>query len=82
MKTVRILNLYGEALDLNGDGKNISAFEKRVAEMGYEYETDTLGVGDDIDVSGYDIVFMTHGKPHNVSAISEHFIKYKDNIIN
>ena len=80
MRTVKILNLYGEALDLNGDGKNITAFEKRIAEMGYEYETTVLGVGDDIDVSEYDIVFMTHGKPHNVSAISEHFIKYKDNI--
>lgn len=80
MRTVKILNLYGEALDLNGDGKNITAFEKRIAEMGYEYETTVLGVGDEIDVSEYDIVFMTHGKPHNVSAISEHFTKYKDNI--
>ncbi|MBR3610317.1 MAG: hypothetical protein IKL57_02460 [Oscillospiraceae bacterium] len=82
MRKIKILNLYGEALDLNGDGKNVTAFEKRIAEMGYEYETTELGVGDDIDVSGYDIVFMTHGKPHNVSALSEHFIKYKDNIIN
>ena len=31
MRTVKILNLYGEALDLNGDGKNITAFEKRIA---------------------------------------------------
>ena len=81
MKKINILNLYGEALDLNGDGKNITAFEKRLSEMGYEYETKTLGVGDEIDLSDFDIVFMTHGKPHNVSAISEHFIKYKDNIL-
>ena len=80
MRKIKILNLYGEALDLNGDGKNVSAFEKRIAEMGYEYETDVLGVGDEIDLSGYDVVFMTHGKPHNVSAISEHFVKYKENI--
>ena len=82
MKKIKILNLYGEALDLNGDGKNITAFEKRLYEMGYEFETETIGVGDEIEISGYDIVFMTHGKPHNVSAISEHFIKYKDNILN
>lgn len=81
MRKIKILNLYGEALDLNGDGKNITAFEGRIKEMGYEYETDKIGVGDEIDLSQYDIVFMTHGKPHNVSAISEHFIKYKDNII-
>ncbi len=81
MKKIKILNLYGEALDLNGDGKNVTAFEKRIAEMGYEYETDEIGVGDEIDLSGYDIVFMTNGKPHNVSAISEHFVKYKENIL-
>ncbi len=75
------MNLYGEALDLNGDGKNVTAFEKRIAEMGYEYETDTVEVGEEIDLSGYDIVFMTHGKPHNISAISEHFCQYKDNVL-
>ena len=81
MRKIRILNLYGEALDLNGDGKNVTAFEKRIAEMGYEYETVSLGVDEEIDFSGYDVVFMTHGKPHNVSALSEHFAKYKENIM-
>ena len=58
MRKIKILNLYGEALDLNGDGKNITAFEKRLSEMGYEFETETLGVGDEIELSDYDIVFM------------------------
>ena len=77
MRKIKILNLYGEALDLNGDGKNVTAFEKRIAEMGYEYETTELGVGDEIDVSDYDVVFMTHGKPHNVSALSEHLLNIR-----
>ena len=47
MRKIRILNLYGEALDLNGDGKNVTAFEKRIAEMGYEYETVSLGVDEE-----------------------------------
>ena len=81
MKKIKILNLYGEALDLNGDGKNVTAFEKRIREMGYEAETETLGVGDKIDFSDYDIVFLTHGKPHNVSAISSDFIKYKEAVL-
>ncbi len=81
MKKIKILNLYGEALDLNGDGKNVTAFEKRIREMGYEAETETLGVGDKIDFSGYDIVFLTHGKPHNVSAISSDFIKHKEAVL-
>ncbi len=81
MRKIKILDLYGEALGLNGEVKNIVAFEKRLDLMGIEHERDTLGVGDEIDLSGYDIVFMTHGKPHNVSAISEHFNQYKNNVL-
>ena len=80
MRTVRILNLYGEALGLNGDEKNITAFEQRLDEMGYDHETVTAEVGDEINFDGFDIVFMTHGKPHIVSALSEHFVKYKEHI--
>lgn len=80
MEKIKILNLYGQALGLNGDEKNITAFEQRITEMGYEYEETQLGMGDEINTEGYDIVFMTHGKPKNISQISEHFIKYQDHI--
>ncbi len=82
MRKIKVLNLYGEALGLNGEIKNIEAFEKRLDEMGYEHERETLGVGDEINFENYDIVFMTHGKPHNVSAISEDFALYKNNVLN
>ncbi len=82
MRTIKILDIYGDALNLNGDGKNITAFEQHIAEMGYSSETTRIGVGDEIDFEGYDIVFMTHGKPHIVSALSGHFVKYKEHIIN
>ncbi|MGN0629077.1 MAG: hypothetical protein ACI4IW_05570 [Oscillospiraceae bacterium] len=81
MRTIKILDLYGEALDLNGDGKNITALERHLDEMGYAHERTCLGVDDEIDLSGYDIVFMTHGKPHIVSALSGHFVKYREHII-
>lgn len=78
---MKILDLYGKAFGLNGDGKNVTAFEQRVAEMGYDFETTNINVGDEIDPEGFDVVFMTHGKPGNVSGVSEHFVQYKDKIL-
>lgn len=73
MKTVKILNLYNEALELNGDTMNVTAFTNRLDEMGCPYEVSAAGVGEEADFSAFDIVFACHGKPHNVSAVSEDF---------
>ena len=81
MKTVKILSLYGEALELNGDTMNIRAFTNRLDEMGYSWELVKQSVGDEIDFTDIDIAFICHGKPNNVSAVSGHFVKYKDKII-
>lgn len=81
MRKIKILDLYGQALGLNGEEKNITAFGKRLEEMGYEYEISEQGVGDEINTEGFDIVFMTHGKPCNIAAVSEHFTKYKEHIL-
>lgn len=81
MRKIKILDLYGQALGLNGEEKNITAFGKRLEEMGYEYEISEQGVGDEINTEGFDIVFMTHGKPCNIAAVSEHFAKYKEHVL-
>ena len=69
MRNIKILNLYNEALELNGDTMNVTAFTNRLDEMGYGYEISTAGVGEEADFSAFDIVFVCHGKPHNVSAV-------------
>ena len=81
MRTVKILNLYGEALGLNGEERAITAVCQRLAEMGYEAEVSEQGIGDDLSLDGFDLVFMTHGKPQNVSALAAHFCRYKEKII-
>ena len=81
MKTVKILNLYNEALELNGDTMNVTAFTNRLDEMGCPYEVATAGVGEEADFSAYDIVFVCHGKPHNVYAVSEDFAARKESFL-
>ena len=79
MRIIKILNLYNEALELNGDTMNVTAFTNRLDEMGYGYEVSTAGVGDAADFSAFDIVFVCHGKPHNVSAVSTDFAARSEN---
>lgn len=81
MRKIEILNLYNEALELNGDTMNVTAFTNRLDEMGCEYAVSTAGVGDEADFSAFDIVFVCHGKPHNVSAVSEDFCLRKEELL-
>ncbi len=81
MRKIKILNLYNEALELNGDTMNVTAFTNRLDEMGCEYAVSTAGVGDEADFSAFDIVFVCHGKPHNVSAVSEDFCLRKEELL-
>lgn len=78
MRKIRILNLYNEALELNGDTMNVTAFTNRLEEMGCEYEVLTGGVGDEADFAAFDMVFVCHGKPRNVAAVSTDFLRRRE----
>lgn len=81
MRKIKILNLYNEALELNGDTMNVTAFTNRLEEMGCGYELCTAGVGEKADFSAFDIVFVCHGKPRNVSAVSGDFVSRREDFI-
>ena len=81
MREVKILHLYNRSLDLYGDSRCLSALRYRIEEMGHTCTIDTLGLRDEIDTTGYDLVYMSHGKCKNTAIVSEHFIKFKDHII-
>lgn len=77
---VNILHLYAEAMDLYGDYKNLSVLCQRIAESGNEYAVTTCEIWDELDLSGYDFVYVGHGKARNLAAVSHHFVKYADAI--
>lgn len=81
MKKIKILSLYSEAFDLNGDFRNAEAFAKRIEEMGYEAELVLCGIGEDFDPLDCDIIFMGNGKPHNVSAACGHFLEHGEKLL-
>ena len=78
---IKILYMYSEAMDLYGDKKNLEQLCKRICETGAEVEVDTCEIWDELNLSNYHMVYMGHGKAKNLEAVSKHFLKYADSII-
>ena len=76
MKNIRILHLYSNALDLYGDYKNLTVLCQRIAETGNTAEVNEVNLGEVIDPTGYDFVYIGHGKARNLAAVAPHFVRY------
>lgn len=76
MKNIRILHLYSNALDLYGDYKNLTVLCQRIAETGNTAEVTEVNLGEVIDPTGYDFVYIGHGKARNLAAVAPHFVRY------
>lgn len=79
-RTVNILWLYDELLDLYGDSGNILLLRRRIEGMGHVCNVKTVGLGDAIDFDGIDMVYVGPGKHKNLKAAAAHIVKYKDEL--
>ncbi|MBQ3049857.1 MAG: hypothetical protein IJC94_07875 [Oscillospiraceae bacterium] len=80
MKTIKILHIYSQALDLYGDYKNLTVLCQRIRESGNEAEITALEQSAPIDTEGYDMVYIGHGKVSNLAAVAPHFAEYGEKI--
>ena len=80
MKHIRILHLYSNALDLYGDYKNLTVLQRRIAETGNTSDITEINLDEVIDPTGYDFVYIGHGKARNLAAVAPHFVQYGDTI--
>ena len=80
MKTVKILHLYADAMDLYGDKKNLEVLCQRIRETGAQAETAPCGLGEEIKLEGVDLVYMGHGKARSLAAMAPHFCHYSEEI--
>ena len=80
MKTIKILHIYSQALDLYGDYKNLTVLCQRIRESGNEAVITEVQLNDTIDTSGYDMVYIGHGKVRNLAAVAPHFVSFGEQI--
>lgn len=80
-KSIKILYLYPDMLELYGDYGNIQVLKYRIESRGYKSIIDRYSIGNAApNFNDYDIVFAGGGADNEQSILAEDLVKYKDNI--
>jgi CobQ-like glutamine amidotransferase family enzyme len=77
---IKLYHLYPDAMNLYGDLGNVIALKKRCEWRGLEFEVVEVKVGDTIDFSDCDILFMGGGQDRGQKTISLDLQKRGDDI--
>lgn len=76
MKTLKILHMYSELLDLYGDNGNMEIIEYRCRMRGITCEIDGYTVGSEIpDFSSYDLIYIGGGADLELNSISADLLR-------
>ena len=82
-KSIKILYLYPDMLELYGDYGNIQVLKYRIESRGYKAIIDRYSIGDTApNFNDYDIVFAGGGADNEQSILAKDLVQYKDNIKN
>ena len=80
-KSIKILYLYPDMLELYGDYGNIQVLKYRIESRGCKAIIDRYSIGNAApNFNDYDIVFAGGGADNEQSILAEDLVKYKDNI--
>ena len=81
MKTIKILHMYADMLDLYGDSGNMEIIKYRCQKRDIDCQVTAYSVGDKApDFSSYDLIYIGGGADLEQQHISEDLIKYKNDI--
>ncbi len=78
--TINIAYLYYDLLNLYGESGNIKVLKKQLENQGILVNVKFLSLGDDLDFSSYDLVYMGMGTEENQRLVINHLKKYKNDI--
>jgi len=81
MKTIRILHLYHDLLNLYGDNGNIRILEKELQkQLDVQVIIDRKTIGDIIDFVDYDFTYVGAGTERNILVALENLRSYADQL--
>ena len=72
--------LYYDLMNLYGEIGNIKAIEYSLKKQGIKVVIDRLTIGDDIDFSKYDLIYIGSGTENNLLFVLDDILKYKGDI--
>lgn len=77
MKTIKILWLYDDLLDLYGDSGNITIIEYYLRKNDLPYQIEHRSINDQLSFTDYQFVYIGPGKFKNLIVVSQHFNQYE-----
>ena len=78
---MKILHLYYDIMNLYGEYANVLAAEKILKENGESVSVDKITLGENADLSEYDLIYIGSGTERNQKVVLEDLRKYKDMLI-
>lgn len=77
---IKIAHLYYDLMNLYGDNGNLKALKYQLDHQGIKSKIEFLTIGDNIDFSKYDFIYMGPGTDYNQKLVLKDIMKYKNNI--
>lgn len=77
---IKIAHLYYDLMNLYGDNGNIKALKYQLEQQDIKVKLDFLTIGDNIDFSKYDVIYIGPGTDYNQRLVLNDILKYKNNI--
>ncbi len=77
MKTIKVLHLYHDLMNLSGDNGNMVAIKDALERQKVNYTIDRLSIGDKIDFNKYNLIYVGNGSRENQELARRDLLKYK-----
>lgn len=81
MKTIKLLHLYFDIMNLYGENANVRFLIRKLEEQDFKVEVDYLSLEDKINFSKYDFIYLGSGTEINQRVVLENIKQYKEDII-
>ena len=82
MKTIKILHMYADMLDLYGDSGNMEVLSFRCKKRGIDCQIDKYSIDSEMpDFSSYDLIYIGGGADLEQQHISADLLKCRDGIV-
>lgn len=77
---IKILHLYYDLLNLNGEQGNVLYLKYVLEQSNIKYKIDYLSIGDKIDFSNYDYIYMGKGSEESLLRALKDLLQYKKDV--
>lgn len=77
---VKILHLYYDLMNLYGEYGNVKVLERHLQDQGFAVKVDNKTLGDELNFSQYDFIYIGCGTEKNLEHVSKHLANYREDI--